>query len=114
MFKKNFIKICNLKGTLPTVVCKAIGLSPSAFSQWSETTVPRESTLYKIADYLGVTVEQLLADDPVVESKENLPSPENRHSITIRGRDGSVIECDLTDEQIELFKQMLKQMTEKK
>ena len=108
MFKKNFIKICNLKGTLPTVVCKAIGLSPSAFSQWSETTVPRESTLYKIADYLGVTVEQLLADDPVVESKEN-PSQENSHSITIRGRDGSVIESDLTDEQIELITRMVEQ-----
>lgn len=114
MFKKNFIKFCVSKGESPSSVCRKVGIAPATYSCWTEESVPRKTTLYKIADYLGVTVEQLLADDPVVESKENLPSPENRHSITIRGRDGSVIESDLTDEQIELFKQMLKQVTEKK
>lgn len=35
--------------------------------------------------------------------------PKSVHNITIRGRDGSVIESDLTDEQIELITKMVEQ-----
>lgn len=62
MFKENFIKICNDRGTPPTTVCQKIGLSAAAFSKWTDTSVPRKATLYKLADFLDVTVEDLLAD----------------------------------------------------
>ena len=78
MFKKNFIKFCNQIGEAPTTVCVKVGLTKATFTHWSETTVPRESTLYKIADYLGVTVEQLLADEePKVESVKKESTHEN-------------------------------------
>ena len=71
MFKKNFIKFCNQIGEAPTTVCVKVGLTKATFTHWNETTVPRETTLYKIADYLGVTVEQMLAEDePKIEEKE--------------------------------------------
>lgn len=63
MFKKNFIKLCNDKGVAPTVACKAVGLSNAAFSCWDENTIPRKSTLYKLADYFGVSVDYLLGKD---------------------------------------------------
>ena len=67
----------------------------------------------------GVYYDFLYGNGKILNSSDEdndflMPFQKNSHSITIRGRDGSVIESDLTDEQIELFKQMLKQVTEKK
>lgn len=64
MFKKNFIHLCALRNESPSFVCKKIGISPASFSQWTETTVPRKVTQKNAADYFGVTVEDLLADEP--------------------------------------------------
>lgn len=63
MFKENFIKFCNQKNVPPTVACRAVGIAPATFSCWTDKTVPRRATLLKIADYLGVTVDELLADN---------------------------------------------------
>lgn len=66
MFKENFIRLCNERGEYPSVVCKKIGITPAAFSQWTDETIPRRTTLAKIADYFGVSVSYLLGvvDDP--------------------------------------------------
>lgn len=64
MFKNNFIKICNDRGLAPSAVCMAVGLSNSAYSSWDENSRPRDTTLIKLADYLGVTVDDLLAEEP--------------------------------------------------
>ena len=56
MFKKNFIKLCAERNESPTAVCTNIGLNKSAFSYWDEHTVPRATTLQKVADYFGVPV----------------------------------------------------------
>ncbi len=90
MFKENFVRLCNQRGVAPTSVCTAIGLQKSAFSNWDETSVPRQSTLIKIADYFGVSVDYLLGkeqkekpaateDDELVEYLEELKNrPEMR------------------------------------
>lgn len=64
MFKKNFIKLCNERNVAPTVVLQKIGLTSATFSKWDDNSVPRKATLYKLADYFGVTVDALLADSP--------------------------------------------------
>lgn len=66
MFKEKFIRLCNDRGEYPSAVCKKIGITPSAFSQWTDDTIPRRATLIKIADYFGVSVAYLLdvTDDP--------------------------------------------------
>lgn len=72
MFKENFIKFCNIKGIPPTVVCKHIGLSNAAFSNWTDESVPRKATLMKLADYFGCTVDDLLSDEPpALQEKSN-------------------------------------------
>lgn len=60
MFKKIFIELCASKGVSPSAVCKNIGISAAAFSQWDDNTVPRKVTQQKIADYFGVSVDYLL------------------------------------------------------
>lgn len=76
MFKKNFINFCNARGVAPTTVCVALGLSKTAFSKWDEKSVPRQATLYKIANYFGITVEQLLA-----EPEQPARTPDDRLSF---------------------------------
>lgn len=60
MFKERFIELCTQKNVSPSYVCLKIGISPAAFSQWTDKTVPRKVTQKKIADFFGVTVDYLL------------------------------------------------------
>lgn len=60
MFKENFIRLCNERGEFPSVVCKQVGITPAAFSKWTDESVPRRATLMRIADYFGVSVDDLL------------------------------------------------------
>lgn len=64
MFKENFIRLCNEKGIAPTTVCAAVGLSNAAFSNWSDTSVPRPGTVKRIADYFEVSPAYLLGSVP--------------------------------------------------
>lgn len=64
MFKSNFTRICTDKGISPSRVLTDLGYSSSVYSEWTETTVPRNKTLVKIAEYLGVTIDDLLNEKP--------------------------------------------------
>ena len=68
MFKEKFIRLCNERGEPPTVVCQKVGVTSSAFSKWTDESVPRKATLTRIADYFGVSVSFLLGltDEPSV------------------------------------------------
>lgn len=104
MFWDTFIDLCAKNGKKPNPVAKELGFGSSAVTHWKRGTVPSDISLKKIADYFGVSVDYLLGKE------EQPPAPSRAaHSITLRGRDGSIIEGDLTDEQLELFKNMLKQ-----
>lgn len=67
MFKEQFIKICNERKIAPSKVCKDIGLSSAAYSCWTDNSIPRKATLMKLADYLNVTVDDLLGEDNTKE-----------------------------------------------
>ena len=86
MFKQNFIRLCNQKGESPSYVCRQVGITPATYSLWTDRSVPRKATLTRIADYFGVTVDdlislkadirvdlQLFAADPI-ENKEKEPT----------------------------------------
>lgn len=62
MFYDNFKAICNSKGTSPTAVCKAIGLSNATATKWKSGAHPRADILARLADHLGVSVSDLLVD----------------------------------------------------
>jgi transcriptional regulator with XRE-family HTH domain len=60
MFYERLVTLCAEKGTNPTALCDALGLSQSAATRWKQGSVPRDTTLNKIAKYFGVTPEYLL------------------------------------------------------
>lgn len=76
MFKKNFEILCAKRNVAPTSVCREIGLSNAAYSCWDENSIPRKTTLMKIANYFGVTVEDLLADDPSQIQEKPVEEPD--------------------------------------
>ena len=62
MFYENFKRLCSERGTTPTAVAKAIGISTSMTANWKKGGVPRADTLQKVADYFGVTSDYLLGN----------------------------------------------------
>ena len=66
MFYENFKRLCSERGTTPTAVAKAMGISTSMTANWKKGGVPRADTLQKVADHFGVSVSYLLGvvDDP--------------------------------------------------
>lgn len=104
MFKQNFIRLCNQKGESPSYVCRQVGITPATYSLWTDRSVPRKATLTRIADYFGVTVDdlislkadirvdlQLFAADPV-ENKEKEPPMLERLNEVMK---------DMTEEELE-------------
>ena len=82
MFKNNFIKLCTQKGESPSFVCGKIGISPAAFSQWTDDTIPRKVTQQRAADYFGVTVDYLLGKEQAHLPPSNL-SPLPQHGMRV-------------------------------
>jgi repressor LexA len=76
MFKKIFTKLCSERGVAPTAVCSEIGLSNAAYSCWTDESVPRKTTLYKLANYFNVSVDYLLG-------KEDSPLPQDTTGFTV-------------------------------
>lgn len=67
MFKERFNKLCADKGMSPNAVCSLIGLSNSAYSKWTENTIPRPTVLVKLSEFFGVSVAYLKGEEDVVE-----------------------------------------------
>ena len=74
MFWDNLLRLCEEHETTPFAVCEAIGLSNSASVRWKKGSVPQAGTLQKIANYFGVTRQDLLREviEPSVNLKEEL------------------------------------------
>ena len=66
MFSDNYIRLCKEKGVGVTVASQEIGYSANSGKKWSEGSVPRKTTLLKLAEYFGVTVEDLMEGQPTM------------------------------------------------
>lgn len=60
MFWNNFLAECAKKGKSPAVVAEELGFSNSATTCWKNGSLPRMSSRKKLADYFGITVEELM------------------------------------------------------
>lgn len=78
MFFDNFDMYCKKMGKTNSEVTRAIGLDPSSCSGWRKGAVPRNGTLRKIADYFGISVEELMGTkkEPAGEGKLGLDWPD--------------------------------------
>jgi transcriptional regulator with XRE-family HTH domain len=60
VFWNTFLDLCSERGVSPNAVAAELGKSSGSVTAWKNGTVPRETTLRKIADYFGVSVDLLI------------------------------------------------------
>lgn len=76
-FYDNYIRLCAAKGKSPSAVALEIGLKKSNVTYWKNNrNNPSDITLQKIAEYFGVSVDDLL-----IGQKEKSPAPEGAERI---------------------------------
>lgn len=59
MFWKRFVEVCQEKGTTPTAVVNELNISVGSVTKWKNGSIPRDSTILTLANYLNVSPEYL-------------------------------------------------------
>jgi transcriptional regulator with XRE-family HTH domain len=72
MFWNQYTLLCSRKGLAPNAVAKELGIASGSVTNWKNGKMPLNSTLKKIADYFGVSVDYLLGKEekPATEGDE--------------------------------------------
>lgn len=71
MFYDRIVELCIGKGISATKLAEELGLSTSVITGWKHGSVPRHSTLNKIAEYFGVDASSLYnASAPINAEKK--------------------------------------------
>lgn len=60
MFWENFVRECEKIEKYPSYVAEELGFNKSAVTSWKNGSLPRVTSRKKIADYFGITVEELM------------------------------------------------------
>lgn len=68
MFYSNFLKLCNKINKAPSAVAVELGFQKSSVTKWSRGTLPTKANQLKIANYFGITVEELMNDEDTKNS----------------------------------------------
>lgn len=101
MFYDNYIRLCNAINKAPSAVALEIGIAKPTVNRWKNGSTPTDATLAKIAEYFGV-------------SKEDLIEEETKKALTPKGeRDYSDLELieavmRANDQQKEAIRMFLK------
>jgi transcriptional regulator with XRE-family HTH domain len=73
VFYDNYLRLCNQKGVSASGAALEMGLSRAAVTGWAQGKVPRDATLRRIADYFGVSVEELTRDQKEKPAEDDEP-----------------------------------------
>lgn len=77
MFYDNFVALCASVNKTPAYVGRELGIDKSTISCWkARKTKPSDVNAQKIANYFGVTVEELMSDTPSAGIKKD-PIPKD-------------------------------------
>lgn len=76
MFYDNFIKACTMRGISPSIAAEEIGFDRSAVTGWKKGSKPKDTTVRKIADYFGISPEELTGSTgPAQHNVPAVPQP---------------------------------------
>ncbi len=59
MFYDNYVRLCNSVNKTPSAVALEIGIAKPTVSRWKTGSKPNHATAMKVADYFGVSVDEL-------------------------------------------------------
>lgn len=60
LFWDNFVAACEKTGKSPSVASEELGFNRSAVTAWKNGALPQVKNRKKIADYFGISVEELM------------------------------------------------------
>lgn len=63
MFWNTYTTLCAKQGASPNAVAKSLSIASGTVTKWKNGAMPQNATLKKLADYFGVTVDELLGND---------------------------------------------------
>ena len=117
-FYESFISLCNKVGKTPSRVVLEIGLSKPTVNRWKNGSTPTDATAMKVAEYFGVSVQDLIGESTVGDiayevCRDNglVESPFKKEESTVAADDGlseshmQLLELvkDLTEEQARMM-----------
>lgn len=79
-FYETYRQLCQKAGKSDNAVAAEIGLSNSTVTTWRQGALPRRPTIKKVADYFGVTVEEMMGYSDI----EKKPAPEGGRKRKLR------------------------------
>lgn len=113
MFYEKLLELCKLRGVTPTEVTRQIGVNKSNVTYWKNGSIPKATTMNKIANYFGCTVDTLLKSGaPAILTDLSKKSIEDNAKV-IEGSAGAFRDIankglqGLTDFEIQSFAVML-------
>lgn len=62
-FYLNFLKLCEKAGKSPSYVAEKVGYARSTVHRWKHGGMPTDISLTKLAEYFGVTADQLIMSE---------------------------------------------------
>ena len=84
MFYDNYIRLCNSVNKTPSAVAVEMGISKTSVNRWKNGSCPTDATMLKIANYFGVTVDELskgkIKENTALldgEKQKETPTPNN-------------------------------------
>lgn len=110
MFYDNFCKLCKDKKLKPTNVALEIGISRATATKWKKGSIPSGDSLIKLADYFGVSVNELLSDNAAGTKKETaeiIDSPEETERRQLL-RQAMEMASTLSDDKLRRLIEILK------
>lgn len=79
-FYRNYVLLCAEKGKAPSRVSTELGFSSGVCGQWKNGAVPSQTTLIKVSDYFGITVDELIGEEtPHINQKAPADNSEDKN-----------------------------------
>lgn len=69
MFYDNFVRLCAKENISPSAAAEEMGFCRSVVTRWGKGGNVRKATLERVANYFGVTVDDLIGDDSAQKEK---------------------------------------------
>jgi len=82
-FYEKYRQLCSELGKSDNAVAAEIGLSNSTVTTWKQGAIPRRPTLKRVADYFGISVEELMGYSgiekaPTQDGESEIKNPDIR------------------------------------
>lgn len=106
VFYENYVRLAHAKGKTPSGAALEMGISKPTVNRWKNGGGATDATLLTIANYFGVTVEELTA-----ETKKE-PAPEGVE-LTDLQKEAMEFVLTLSDEELKQFIRIGEAMIEK-